>query len=299
MRKLILLGLATALVAIGTATAKTVSVTITKNGLVPKSAAIVPNDVVQFTNSDTVAHQVKFKTTTGVTCSPSPLVLQAGATGSCTFRSAGTFTYSDPTTKGNAYRGTVTVAAAADAVSVSAKPLLVTYGSQTVLSGKISTHQTGENVDVLTQECGAPSATKTATVQTTAGGAYTATVNPMMTTAYTTKSRAMTSSVISVRVRPRLRLVKVASHRYKLRTFATRSFAGKYASFQRYNSKLGRWVVLKRVVLKANSTGVAPTVITSRSFRSSVRGGFRVRAALGQAQVGTCHAPGLSNTIRS
>lgn len=300
MRKLILLALATGLVVIGTATAKTVSVTITKTGLVPKSAAIVPNDVVQFTNTDTVAHQVKFKTTTGVTCSPaSPLILQAGATGSCTFRTAGTFTYSDPTTKGNAYRGTVTVAAAADAVSVFAKPLLVTYGSQTVLSGKISTHLTGENVDVLTQECGAPSSTKTATVQTTAGGAYTATVKPMMTTAYTTKSKAMTSSVISVRVRPRLRLVKVASHRYKLRTFATRSFAGKYASFQRYNSKLGRWVVLKRVVLKANSTGVAPTVITSRSFRSSVRGGFRVRAALGQAQVGACHAPGLSNTVRS
>jgi plastocyanin len=299
MRKLILLALAAALVAIGTASAKTVAVTITKTGVVPKSAAIVPNDVVQFTNSDTVAHQVKFKKTTGVTCSPSPLVLQAGAIGNCTFRSAGTFTYSDPTTNGNAYRGTVTVAAGADTVSVSAKPLLVTYGSQTVLSGKISTHQAGENVDVLTQECGAPSATKTATVQTTAGGAYTATVKPMVTTAYTTKSKAMTSSVISVRVRPRLRLVKVASNRYMLRAFATRSFAGKYASFQRYNSTRGRWVVLKRVLLKANSTGVAPTVITSRSFRSSVRRGLRVRATLGQAQVGTCHAPGLSNTVRS
>ncbi len=193
----------------------------------------------------------------------------------------------------------MTVAAAADTVSVSAKPLLLTYGSQTVLSGVLSTHQVGENVDVLTQECGAPSSTKTATVQTTAGGAYTATVKPMMTTAYTTKSKAMTSSAISVRVRPRLRLVKVASHRFKLRAFATRSFAGKYASFQRYNSTRGRWVVLKRVLLKANSTGVAPTVITSRSFRSSVHKGLRVRATLGQTQVGTCHAPGLSNTVRS
>ncbi len=99
MRKLILLALATALVVIGTAAAKTVAVTITKDGLVPKSTAIVANDVVKFTNSDTVAHQVKFKTTTGVTCSPSPLVLPAGAIGSCTFRNTGTFTYSDPTTK--------------------------------------------------------------------------------------------------------------------------------------------------------------------------------------------------------
>ena len=299
MRKMILLALATALVAIGTASAKTVTVTITKNGFAPKSAAVVPNDVVQFTNSDTVAHQLTFKTTTGVTCSPSPLVLQRGATGSCTFKSTGTFTYSDRNTRGNTFRGTVTVAAAADSLSVSAKPVLVTYGSQTVLAGTLSTGQVGENVDALAQPCGAPSTTKTATVQTTAGGAYTATVKPMMSTAYTTKSKATTSSVISVRVRPRLRLVRVAAHRYMLRVFATRSFAGKYASFQRYNGTLGRWVALKRVVLKANSTGVAPTVITSRSFRSSVRGGLRVRTTLGQAQVGTCYAPGLSNTVRS
>ena len=68
------------------------------------------------------------------------------------------------------------------------------------------------------------------------GGKYTATVKPMMTTAYTTKSTSITSAVVSVRVRPRLRLVRVASHRYLLRVFATRSFAGKYASFQRYNA---------------------------------------------------------------
>src|SRR4029079_17841380 len=94
-------------------------------------------------------------------------------------------------------------------------------------------------------------------------------------------------SLIGVRCAPRLRLVRVASHRYMLRVFATQSFAGKYASFQRYNGTLGRWVALRKVVLKANSTGVAPTVITSRSFRSSVRGGLRVRATLAQAQVGT------------
>jgi plastocyanin len=300
MRKMILLAAATALaVAVGTAVAKTVAVTITKNGFVPKSVALVPGDTVQFTNSDTVAHQVTFKSTTGVTCSPNPLALQPGSSGSCTFRSAGTFTYSDPNTRGNTFRGTVTVAAASGSLSVSAKPVLITYRSQAVLAGRLSTRQAGENVDVLAQQCGAPSATKTATVQTTKGGAYTATVKPLMKTAYTTKSNALTSSVVTVRVRPRLRLVRVASHRYSLRVLAARSFAGKYASFQRYNGTLRRWVALRRVLLKANSTGVAPTVVTSRSFRSSVRGGLLVRVTLGQTQVGTCHAPGLSNTVRS
>ena len=300
MRKIILLAVVTALaVAVGTAAAKTVTVTITRTGFVPKTVAIVPGDAVQFTNSDTVAHQVTFKTTTGVTCSPNPLVLQPGASGSCTFRSTGTFTYSDPNTRGSTFRGTVTVATASGSLSVSANPVLITYGSQAVLSGKLSTRQAGASVDVLAQPCGAASATKTATVLTTKGGAYSATVKPLMKTVYKTQFNTLTSSVVTVRVRPRLRLVRVAPHRYSLRVLAARSFAGKYASFQRYNGTLRRWVAVRKVLLKANSTGVAPTVVTSRSFRSSVRGGLLVRVTLGQTQVGSCYAPGLSNTILS
>ena len=300
MRKILLLAAVTALVvAVGTAAAKTVTVTITKNGFVPSSAALVQGDTLQFTNNDTVAHQVTFKPTTGVTCSPTPLVLQPGASGSCTFRSTGNFAYSDPNTRGNTFRGTVRVAAATASLSVSAKPLLVTYGASAVLTGTLATQAVGENIDVLAQPCGTSSATKTATVKTTTGGAYTATVKPLLKTAYTTKSKALTSSVVTVRVRPRLRLVRVASHRYSLRVLAAKSFAGKYASFQRYNGTLLRWVAVRSVRLRANSTGVAPTVVTSSSFRSSVRGGLRVRATLGQTQVGSCYAPGLSNTIRS
>ena len=51
-----------------TAVAKTVTVTITKNGYVPKSQSIVAGDTVTFTNSDTAAHQIDFKSTTGFTC---------------------------------------------------------------------------------------------------------------------------------------------------------------------------------------------------------------------------------------
>lgn len=300
MRKMILLAAVTALaVAVSSAAAKTVTVTITKNGYVPNSVAIGQGDTVQFMNSDTVAHQVTFKSTAGVTCSPNPLVLQPGANGSCTFQNAGNYSYSDPNAKGNTFRGTVTVAVAPASLSLTAKPVLVIYGSPVLLAGKLSTQQTGQNVDVLAQQCGAPSATKTATVQTTTGGVYSATVKPLMNTAYTTKFKAVASSVVTVRVRPRLRLARVAPHRYTLRVFGATSFAGKYASFQRYNSTLRRWVAVRTVLLKANSTGVAPTVITAGSFRSSVPGGLRVRVTLGQAQVGSCYAPGLSNTIRS
>ena len=102
-----------------------------------------------------------------------------------------------------------------------------------------------------------------------------------------------------MKVRPRLRLGKVAAHRYSLRVFAAESFAGKFGTFQRYNGTLGRWVNVKRVLLRANSTGVAPTVITAVSFRSTIPARLRVRVILPQLQVGNCYLPGSSNIIRS
>ena len=117
--------------------------------------------------------------------------------------------------------------------------------------------------------------------------------------AYTVKFKNSTSRAATIKVDPRLRLGKVARHRYMLRVFAAQSFAGKYATFQRYRLALRRWVNVKRVLLRANATGVAPTVITSVRFRSRIKAGLRVRVVLGQTQVGSCYLAGRSNTIRS
>jgi len=298
MRKLLLLLAATAMLALtGAAAAMTATVTITKAGYVPSSTTIARGDSVQFVNSDTVVHQIVFKSTTGVTCSPNPLVLQVGQNGTCTFQTAGSFTYSDPNAKGNTFRGSVTVTGVADSISLAAAPHLIAFGGKVTLSGILSTHKAGENVDVLALPCGSPAASKVLTVQTTANGAFSALVQPLMNTAYTVKVRNTTSSAAGVSVRPKLRIGKVAPHRYSIRATAAQSFAGKYASFQRYNGT--RWIAVKTVLLAANSTGVAPTVITTATFRSSLKAGLRVRVVLGQAQVGTCYLPGSSNTILS
>jgi plastocyanin len=305
MRKLLLSVIAIVSLAIaGAAIAKTVAVTITKNGYVPKAVTIAAGDTLQFTNSDTVAHQIIFKPTTGVSCTPTPLVLQPTQSSTCTFQSAGKFTYSDPNVKGNTFRGTVTVGSTpnpppADTLTLAVKPQLVIYGGRVTLTGTLSNQKAGENVDVLAKPCGQTAATKVTTVQTTTGGAYTAVVQPLKNTAYTTKVKSTTSPTVAARVRPRLRLRKLAPHRYSLRVFAARSFAGRFGTFQRYNGTLGRWVNVKRVLLRANSTGVAPTVISSVSFRSTIRPMLKVRVVLPQLQVGGCYRPGRSNVILS
>jgi plastocyanin len=300
MRKvLVLLVTLAAVCAIGVATAKTLTVTITNNGYVPNASSINQGDSVQLTNADTVAHQVSFKKTAGVTCAPNPLVLQAGQSGSCTFQTPGSYNYSDPNSKGNTFSGTVTVAAAATQLSLAASPLVVTYGAKSTLSGTLSSQKAGETLDVFAQACGAAAATKASTVVTTTGGAYSTAVQPLKNTIYTLKLRNTTSSPITDKVRPRLRLARVAAHRYSLRVTAAATFAAKYASFQRLNSLTHRWVAVKTVRLVANNSGVAPTVISTASFRSTIKTGLPVRVVLGQAQVGTCYLAGTSNTIRS
>jgi plastocyanin len=296
---ILLLGVLSLIVVGASAGAKTVTVTITKNGYVPKSQSIVAGDTVTFTNGDTVAHQVSFKSTSGFTCTPNPLVLQPAASGSCVFQSGGSYSYSDPNTKGNTFRGSITVTAPPDSLTLAAKPLLLILGGKVAGTGTVSTAKAGESVDVLAQQCGATSAQKLATVQTTTGGAYTFSASPFANTVYTTQLRKAVSTAMTVRVRPLMRLTRVAAHRYSLKVTAGESFAGKYVSFQRYNGTKKRWVAVKAVALKASKAGVAPAVVAVASFRSTIKVGLRVRTTMAQAQVGTCYAAGLSNTIRS
>jgi plastocyanin len=282
-----------------TAGAKTLTVTITKNGYVPKALSIATEDTVTFTNGDSVAHQVAFKSTTGFVCNPNPLVLQPAASASCVFHAAGSYSYSDPNTKGNTFRGSITVTAPPDSLTLTAKPLLLIFGGKVTGTGTVSTAKAGESVDVFAQQCGASTAQKLTTVQTTTGGAYTISVQPLANTIYTTKLRNATSPASSARVRPLMKLARVAAHRYTVRVSAGESFAGKYVSFQRYNGALKRWVAVKAVPLKASKAGVAPAVVSVAAFRSTVKSGLRIRVTMAQAQVGTCYAPGLSNTARS
>lgn len=299
MRKLSLLLAAFAMLAVtgAAAAATTTTVTITKAGYVPSTPKISQGDSVQFTNSDTMAHEIVFKTTTGITCAPNPLVLQPGQSGSCAFLNAGSTTFSDPNDKGNTFRGTVTVNGVADALTLVASRPSLAYGGHVTLSGVLSSHRVGENVDVFALGCGTSGSVKVATVQTTANGAFAAAVQPLLNTSYTAKVRNTTSPAAAVMVRPRFHLGKLAPHRFSHRLRASTTFAGKYSSFQRYTGS--RWVALKSVLLRSNTTGVSPTVLTTASFRSAIKVGVRVRGVIGQAQVGNCYLPAFSNTIRS
>jgi plastocyanin len=306
MRKLILLLVAVASLAAAGAVADLArpaatasqTITISKTGYNPTAVSIMTGDTVVFTNRDTAAHTVVFKTTTGVKCTATPLAVPAGQSASCTFSSAGKFNFSDAAGKGKNFRGTVTVTAPL-ATTLTVTPKTVPYGRKVTLAGALTSKLSGQQLQVLALQCGATAPTKLTNITTTTGGAFTYQAQPLKGTAYSVQNKGVTSVSVSSAVMPRLRLGKIARHKFSLSISAGDSFAGKYATFQRYKSSTRRWVKVKRVLLQANATGVAPTVITSAAFRSALRGGVNVRVTLARAQVGICYLAGTSNTIRS
>jgi plastocyanin len=291
-----LLAAAGAVAGLASSASTAATVKITKTGYSPTAVSIIVGESVAFTNSDTVAHTVNFKTTTGIHCSSAiPLVLPAGQSATCMFSTAGKFNFSDPANKGAKFRGTVTVTP--PLVSSFKAPAKVRYGGKATLSGTLVSKQAGISLKVFAQQCGAAKATQAATITSGTGGAFTYAAAPLMLTTYTVTSKNLSSPAATVKVVPVVRLSRPGHRRYAVRISAAESFAGKFVSFQRL--RLGHWRGVKRVLLHTNSTGVAPTVVTSAKFRSSLKRGIRVRVVLTQKQAGACYLPGISNTIRT
>ena len=301
MRKSLTLLLATfVLVAAGaTAEAATQTVTISATGYKPTAVSIAVGDSVVFDNKDTVAHTVKFKQTTGFHCSAAlPLAIAAGQSASCTFTTAAKYNFSDPAQKGGKFRGTVTVAASATSGALTLTPKVVVYGGKSTVAGTLASAQSGQSVQIQGTECSTSTSKLLATVTSTTGGKFTYSASPLKKTAYMAKVKGANSPATTVGVQPKLQLKKVSRHHYSVLVSAAESFAGKAATFQRYVTATKRWVKVKRVLLKSNTTGVAPTVITSAKFSSRVRA-KHVRVTLGLKQVGLCYAAGRSNSIHS
>ena len=96
------------------------------------------------------AHQVVVERTCNIT-------IQPGASGSCTFRNAGRFSYREPAFRGTAWRGTITVRALPRSLTIAARPQTVTYGGTTTLGGAVSSAQANERVSVTAGACGSTS----------------------------------------------------------------------------------------------------------------------------------------------
>jgi plastocyanin len=284
MRKTLLAAVALAVLVIGpSALAGSGAVQITSTGLNPANVSVQSGDSVNWTNSDTVRHEVAVS---GTSCK---LSLEAGQSGSCAFSSAGTFAYSDPTSAG--FDGTVSVAPNSRSVSLAASRALNIFGDAVVLSGTVSSKAAGEQVTVVSRPSGLPEVQTTVT--TTTGGNWSLSVQPRAKTVYQAQYDTASSSPVTVSIRPRITLEKVGRHQYLIVVLSARSMAGKLVNATQWLPGRG-WVTFKTATLQA--IGRTPTT-SDAYFTTFVQPGTKLRIFMPADQVGPDYLDGHSNFI--
>ena len=186
----------------------------------------------------------------------------------------------------------------ASAVSIFARPTVVTYGFSTRLLGAVSPPASAD-VTIAAKAClnASPGAALAPlTVTSDSLGHWQARVAPGVRTLYQATSGDAQSRLLQVNVRPRVRLARLAHHRFRVRVWAAQSFAGKKGFLQRDTSH--GWKTVKTVPLVQTGAN-GRTIISGRTFRAVLPGGRTLRFLMTQAEVGNCYLPGWSKSIRS
>lgn len=282
MRKLALLTtVLAALLATPQALAKTVTVQILKDGFSPDSVTVAPNDTVVWKNADKAKHQVVADN--GSFQSP---VLSAGDTYSRVFRATGTFAY-----RGALHprlRGAVLVRT----VSLGATRNVLTYGTRTRLSGRVSNGKAGEEVTIRAKPFDHPA--RLITVTTEAGGYWSLRVYPLIKTRYEATWGVVASQESTVFVRPRLILKRLHRGFFSITLFDLNQLPNNHVWISRWVPWRQRYVHVARIFLDPTSR----EVIWKATFRLRVRPGTRLKAFITGYQAGPGYLAGTSDPVR-
>jgi plastocyanin len=294
---LLLWAVAVPLVVAASASATAVRVAIDEHGFSPATVKLQAGDSITWTNKDDKKHRAVCKA-----CPFTSQVLGEGDSYSYVFLKVGTFTVADPL-NGNK-KLTVKVRHAAATVQVTAKPAVITYGLTSTISGSTSSAKAGQKVEIFAFPCLGPNEKLIATLKTTRRGTYTFRVHPSKMTAYhsryTAKSGTVSSSSVSVAVKPLITLERVGRGRFTVALTAGRSFVGKAVAIQRFvGPKQRKWVTARTVMLTRKRAGAKPegATVTSAAFRSRLPAGVRVRALLRPLQAVPCYLTATSRAI--
>ena len=267
------------------ASSATTTISIKRTGFVPASVTINNGDAVAWKNTDTINHQVVANG--GQFASP---ILGPGKSWTRTFRDGGTFRYHDSLHP--SLKGTLVVRGAPDQVTLATSAPVVKFGGQATLTGAVSNKRVGETITLVQLPFGQTTKQVVATLQTTAGGAFTFTVTPQMNTTYQAQWKTLESSVV-VQVQPMIRLPFVSrSGFFHFYVTAATSFAGKTVFLQRF-TLAHQWVNIRALTLGSKSG----RLISVRFVRKIIpRGRWSIRVFMPATQMGGGYLDSWSGT---
>lgn len=179
-------------------------------------------------------------------------------------------------------------------VTISLARPTVVFGGTVKLAGTVSNHQAGQTVIVLGRQNGAATFTQVDMVTTTAKGAWTYLASPQIQTSYQARWDAITSRVVDVKVRPRIKLSLVSRTAtrgtFSVLVSGNRPFTGKRVLIQRLTAS-GAAATVKTAKLDAASAAT----FTIRLPRHRAR----VRVVMSSAQAAPGYIAGFSNVWKS
>jgi len=225
--------------------AVTKAVTIKPGSFAPAKVTINTGDSITWTNTDTVDRQVV--ATGGQFASP---VIKPKGAWTRRFDIAGTYKYRDAFK--SAQTGTIVVNGPPPSVTLSASEPIVSFGTQVILSGRVSSGKTDESVTLWGKPYGQISYIQLGTVRTADGGLWSYTVTPDLLTSYQAQWNNLKSAEVQTAVMPKLTLKRIGAW-FVARVDAARSFKNRTLYVQR-RSALGQWVIIKRVRLGTPKT---------------------------------------------
>jgi phosphodiesterase/alkaline phosphatase D-like protein len=176
----------------------------------------------------------------------------------------------------------------ANTVSLATSTFKIVSGHFVMLSGAVSTGQSGVKVTVLAQRFGDTAAASVATVLTGDGGKWTYPAQPTIRTSYVVNANGVTSPSVTIGVRPSVSLRVVTRGRVATHVGGATSFAGRRVQLQRLSH--GTWITVKRARLNGNSTA---------TFRKTLlpKGKWTIRIAFSVNQAGPGYLGGFSRLL--
>jgi len=245
MKRMLLVPLAllATIVVAAAAGAATSTVQVTKNGFTPAATTVTTGDTVTWHNADSANHQVVAND--GSFASG---VMKPGDTFSFTFQKGGRVAYHD--SFATTHRGAVTVNGQPASLTLAAATQTIVYGSNTILSGVVSTHTGDEQVTLSANPFGKTSP-PLLTTSTQSNGAFSFGVAPTIRTTYQAHWRSATSSGTTIDVAPRVGFGR-SGFRFSAKVTSDMDYAGHFVWLQRRGG-FGAWHNVKRVYLDTGS----------------------------------------------
>jgi hypothetical protein len=194
------------------------------------------------------------------------------------------------------------LAVASDRVTIFVRRPASRQSANWTLFGSVESRREGEAITIQARDCGLPSFRGVAGATTVAGGGWSTTYWPKISTQVRAIWKDATSRPAEIRVPASVYVRKRSGGRLEVSAGGAKSFWRKRVRIERFDRRLGRWRPVRTLTLtESYQAGGTPPVGTSASyatFRPRLPKGTLLRAVVPLSEARPCYTAGVSPTVR-